>query len=279
MARIGIGKLILLLGLVIVLLASGCNGETKPAATPTVAQTSTSVPAGASQPGQTDLDMKPIVRDFLANLPKDWGQIASPDVAAAKPFIVDVRQPEEYSKGFIEGAVNIPIRELVRNLQALPTMDKDIVVVCGSGHRSAIGMAALQMLGYKNAKSLAGGMQSWQAAKLPVVTQPVPARPAGAQPKVDAKVQATLDNYLTNILPEGWGLMTLATLTEDRAKKSSLELEEQPDHYVQGPSILVDVDEPDEFTKSTLPQAINIPLRGLPDNLEKIPADTVTLWA
>jgi rhodanese-related sulfurtransferase len=223
--------------------------------------------------------MEPIVRDFLANLPEDRGLTLSQVVAKAKPFIVDVRQPEEYSKGFIEGAVNIPLRELARSLQSLPAMDKDIAVVCDSGHRSAIGMAALQMLGYKKAKSIAGGLQSWQAAKLPLVTQPVPKRAAGPAPKVNADVQATLDHYLMKVLPEGWGAISPAALAEDQAKKSSLEMDIQPETYDQGPAVLVDVDEPNEFAKETLPKAINIPLRGLVDNLDKIPADKVTLWA
>jgi hypothetical protein len=47
---------------------------------------------------------------------------------------------------------------LAINLQALPVKDKEIVLICDSGHRSAIGMAVLQMLGYKKAKSLAGGV-------------------------------------------------------------------------------------------------------------------------
>jgi rhodanese-related sulfurtransferase len=281
MSRMGI-KLLALVGLLLLLFTSACGGEVQPTTVPTAAPAAT---ATLAPQGRTDFDMTPVLRDFLGNLPSDGNLVEGQQVAATKPFVVDVRQPDEYGKGFIEGAVNVPIRELAHNLQALPALDKDIVVVCDSGHRSAIGMAVLQMLGYKRAKSLAGGMQAWQAAKLPSVTEPIPKLATGPAPKlspaelVDADVQATLDHYLAAVLPDGWGLMTSAELVEDQAKKSNLELEPQPDHYEQGASIVVDVDEPDAFAKGSVPKAINIPLRGLPDNLERIPQDEITLWA
>lgn len=47
-------------------------------------------------------------------------------------------------------------------------MGEAVVAVCGSGHRSTIAMAVLQMLGYE-VKSLAGGINAWKAAEMPVV--------------------------------------------------------------------------------------------------------------
>ncbi len=268
MLRIRIGGQTLLLGLLMILALNGCVGQTSPVAIPTPTP---------SKPLTVE-EMTPIVRDFLANLPQGWGLTQAQDVARNKSFVVDVRQPDEYGKGFIEGAVNIPLRELVRNLQSLPAMEQTIVLVCDSGHRSAIGMTALQMLGYKSAKSLAGGMQSWQAAKLPVVTQPIPQRASGAPPKVNANLQATLDHYLTDTLPNEWGVISPANLAEDQKRKSTLETEIQPETYDQGASILVDVTEPSDFAQTTLPKAINIPIRGLAENFQKIPAEKITLW-
>jgi rhodanese-related sulfurtransferase len=229
---------------------------------------------------QGTLDMKPILVGFLASLPADWHLTTSEDVAKTKPFVVDVRQPEEYSRGFVEGAVNIPLRELAQNLQALPAMDKDIVLVCESGHRSAVGMAVLQMLGYTHAKSLADGMSAWQAARLPVVTAPVPRRPAGPAPKVNAQLQAMLDYYLVHTLPFDWGLVDPAGLTDDQKLKPSSELEIQPETFDQGPSLLVDVDEPDAFANANLnpTKSINAPLRALPDSLDNMPLQETITW-
>ncbi len=252
---------------------AGCSASTP--APPTPSPTVTPAPLTLEQ---TVSVLGPVVRAWLPKLPPDYNLVTSQVVAANQPFVVDVRQPEEYKQGFIQGAVNLPLRELVRNLAALPSVDKDIVVVCSSGHQSAIGMVLLQLLGYTKAKTMTGGMQAWQAAKLPVVTQPVPPPAAGQAPKVDAAVRDALDYYLNNMLPDTWGLMDSAAFVEDQAKKSSPELQPQPDHYTQGASILVDVDEPAEFAKQTIEKSINVPLSGMPANLDKIPIQTVTLY-
>lgn len=247
---------------VAVLVAAGCRSGTNSPASP-VATTSGE---------QADLDMRPLVSEFLAKLPPDWHLVSARNVATAKPFIVDVRQPEDFAKGFIEGAVNVPLLELASSLQALPAADTDMVLVCDTGFGSAIGMAVLQMLGYKNARTLEGGMRAWQQAKLAVVTAPVASRrSAGQAPKVDARRQAAFDYYLRRTLPVEWGAMSAADLTEDQNRKSSWELEAMPETYEQGKSALVDVDEPAEFAKAKLATAINVPLRRLPVELDTMP--------
>lgn len=278
MSRIRIPRLVWLGLLLVAALIAGCSGNAPAPTTPTPTPAPTVGAVTGSSAEQTVQIMTPVVRAFLSTLPKDWNLIAPQDVATKKPFIVDVRQPEEYKQGFVQGAVNIPLRDLVRNLQALPSLNQDIVVVCSTGHRSAIGMAILQMLGYSKAKSMTGGMQAWTAAKLPMVTQPAPQRAAGPVPQVDANVKGALDYYLTNMLPDTWGLIDSVGLVQDQAQKSSTELEAQPAIYSQGASILADVDEPAEFAKTTIDKAINVPLSGMPDNLTKLPVQTVTLY-
>jgi rhodanese-related sulfurtransferase len=273
MLRNTIRKMALLLCVFIVLLTSGCSSAAQPAPSPT--------PTGEAQKSPT-VDMKPIVRDFLAGLSADWNLVSSQDVAKSSPFIVDVRQPDEYSKGFIPGAINIPLRELARNLQALPGLDKDIVVVCDTGHRAAIGMAVLQMLGYKKAKTLDGGMQSWQATKLTIVTAPIPPRPSGQAPKVDPQVQAMLDYYLLHTLPYDWGVINAAGLTVDQKTPPSGAGEAQPETYDQGASLIIDVDTSAEFAKSILTgyqHAINISLWELPDELDQMSLGETINWA
>jgi rhodanese-related sulfurtransferase len=43
------------------------------------------------------------------------------------------------------------------------------VVLCQSGHRGALAMMYLRMIGYTNVRNLGGGMNAWIAAELPVV--------------------------------------------------------------------------------------------------------------
>jgi rhodanese-related sulfurtransferase len=143
-------------------------------------------------------------------------------------------------------------------------------------------MAVLQMLGYKKAMSLDGGLNAWRAAKLPIITAPVPPRPTGAAPKVNPQVQAMLDYYLVHTLPYDWGVIDAAGLTADQKLQPSSAGEAMPETYDQGPSLLVDVDTPDEFGKSTLAnfqRAVNLPLRQLPDTLDNIPLQETIDWA
>jgi rhodanese-related sulfurtransferase len=263
-------RLFLLVCLFVVFPLGGCSGTRQPPA----------APAATAKPQEpADLDLKPILRDFLASLPADWHQMPAAAVARAKPFVVDVRQPEDYARGFIDGAVNIPLRDLPTSLQALPGVDRDIVVACSTGHRGAIGMAVLRMLGYTKATSLEGGMQAWRQASLPVVTGPVPARPAGPAPKVNARLQAALSYYVQRTLPNNEGALSLAALTEDQHRKSSAELEAQADTYDQGRSLLLDVDTPDEFANAKLSKTLNIPLRELATGLDSVPLPDVIGWA
>ena len=257
----------------LLILSSACSNAAQPAGAPAATRELQRNP---------NVDMQPALREFLANLPADWNLVASQDVAKLSPFIVDVRQPDEYSQGFIAGAVNIPLRELARNLTALSGMDKDIVVVCDTGHRGAIGMAVLQMLGYKKAKTLDGGMLAWQAAQQPVVTAPAPPRPAGQAPNVNLQVQAMLDYYLVHTLPLDWGIIEAAGLTADQKLQPSSSAEAQPETYDQGPSLLIDVDTAEEYRQSAIAnfkRAINLPLRKLPDTLDNMPLQETIDWA
>lgn len=240
-------------------------------------------PAGAPAPialkAAADPEIRPILVGFLADLPANWHQISPQDLAKSRPVVVDVRQAEEYAGGFIDGAINVPLRELAANLRALPAMDGDLVLVCESGYRSAVGMAILRMLGYTNVRSLEGGMKAWRQAELSTVTTPVPARPAGAAPPVDARLQAMFDYYLTYTLPIAWGAISPVALTEDQKRKSSSELEAQPETFDQGRSVLVDVDDPADFRKAALDKGLNVPLRELPETLDTIPLEENIHWA
>jgi rhodanese-related sulfurtransferase len=76
------------------------------------------------------------------------------------PFLLDVREPEELEDGVIAGSVNVPMGELTHRLRELPT-DRDIVVICHLGARSAYVTKELNTLGYDRAVNLDGGMDAW----------------------------------------------------------------------------------------------------------------------
>lgn len=76
--------------------------------------------------------------------------------------LVDVRQPDEFAAGHIEGAMLIPLDTLEANLAKLPKNVK-LVVYCRSGHRSGKAVTILMAHGYDRAVSLNGGYLAWTA--------------------------------------------------------------------------------------------------------------------
>jgi rhodanese-related sulfurtransferase len=83
-------------------------------------------------------------------------------------LLLDVREREEWDAGHAPAANLVPLGELPARLDEVPP-DGTVVVVCRSGGRSALAARALIARG-RDARNLAGGMQAWAAAGLPVVT-------------------------------------------------------------------------------------------------------------
>lgn len=84
----------------------------------------------------------------------------------AKPYLLDVRQPEEYRSGHINGAKLIPLGELSWHINELPK-DREIICVCRSGNRSMSATRQLSAAGF-NVANLNGGMIAWARAGLPI---------------------------------------------------------------------------------------------------------------
>lgn len=82
-------------------------------------------------------------------------------------LVLDVREPSEWASGVVGGATLISLGDLPSRLGELPR-DRDIVVVCRSGNRSAQGRDILIGAGFGSVTSMAGGMTDWIAAGLPV---------------------------------------------------------------------------------------------------------------
>jgi rhodanese-related sulfurtransferase len=83
-----------------------------------------------------------------------------------RPFLLDVRQPQEYQLGHIPGAKLIPLGSLSSRISELPK-DREIICICATGHRSVPAVNKLMAAGIE-ARSLKNGMIAWQMARLPV---------------------------------------------------------------------------------------------------------------
>jgi rhodanese-related sulfurtransferase len=80
-------------------------------------------------------------------------------------YLLDVREPAEVLDWAFPGAVNIPLGELGTRTDELPT-DREIVVLCHSGVRSASAAQALDGAGWR-AANLTGGVMAWLASEPP----------------------------------------------------------------------------------------------------------------
>ncbi|HEX2910144.1 MAG TPA: rhodanese-like domain-containing protein [Chloroflexia bacterium] len=88
--------------------------------------------------------------------------------AKEKILIVDVRESYEFKEGHIGGSKLIPLGQLGKRTVELGSVEQEVIVVCRSGNRSAMGARLLTGLGYKKVSNMRGGMLSWQRLGLPV---------------------------------------------------------------------------------------------------------------
>ena len=84
--------------------------------------------------------------------------------------LLDVREKDEWKRSHIAGAQYLGKGVIERDIEnEIPDTDKELVLYCGGGYRSALAADNLQKMGYRNVKSLQGGFRSWNEAGLPIV--------------------------------------------------------------------------------------------------------------
>jgi phage shock protein E len=97
----------------------------------------------------------------------------SPTEAAAKSksgeaLIIDVREKDEWDEEHIPDATHMSRGTIELDIEEkVPDTDALIICHCGGGGRSALAAGNLQKMGYKNVRSMAGGLKAWRAAGLP----------------------------------------------------------------------------------------------------------------
>jgi len=97
--------------------------------------------------------------------PQDMVQLMNRD----KAIVIDVCEPDEFARGHVIGAKNLPLGQLEDKLALLvKNKSSQVVMVCQVGARSARAATTARKLGFENVQSLAGGLKAWQAASMPV---------------------------------------------------------------------------------------------------------------
>ncbi len=85
--------------------------------------------------------------------------------------VVDVCQPEEFRKGHIPAAINIPvdqIKEQLGQLEKFRKKDRPIVLSCRSGQRASRAATVLRKNEFKRVYTLSGGLAAWEKENLPL---------------------------------------------------------------------------------------------------------------
>jgi NADPH-dependent 2,4-dienoyl-CoA reductase/sulfur reductase-like enzyme/rhodanese-related sulfurtransferase len=90
-----------------------------------------------------------------------WHEISTLNKTTS--LLIDVRTPQEFSLGTIEGAINIPLDELRSRLMEIPR-NKEIILFCQVGQRGYLAYRILIQNGYTNVKNVSGGYKTYLAA-------------------------------------------------------------------------------------------------------------------
>jgi rhodanese-related sulfurtransferase len=115
-----------------------------------------------------------LIQELLDSAFKKFGFL-SPLLAVTKmndgnTVVIDVREYDEFNKGHIEGAVNLPLSNLKEQSSSLNAYQNNpVLVVCQDGTRSANAGKLITKAGLKDVFVISGGMQAWQEDyKLPI---------------------------------------------------------------------------------------------------------------
>jgi rhodanese-related sulfurtransferase len=90
------------------------------------------------------------------------------DASRVAPHVVDVREPWEFDRAHLDDTTLIPMREIPSRIGELPA-DKDLVLMCHHGSRSAQVAAWLSRNGFTRVHNLAGGIDAWSRLVDPAV--------------------------------------------------------------------------------------------------------------
>jgi rhodanese-related sulfurtransferase len=115
-----------------------------------------------------------LIQELFDTALKKFGFV-SPLLAVTKmnngnTVVIDVRELDEFNKGHIEGAVNLPLSKIKEQISSFDAYkNNQVLIVCQDGTRSATTGKITTKAGHKDVFVITGGMQSWQEDyKLPI---------------------------------------------------------------------------------------------------------------
>ena len=121
-----------------------------------------------------------LLREARETVPQTTPSAAA-ERASTGALMLDVREPHEWEGGHVPGALFVPLGRLEERITlAAPDKARPVVVYCASGVRSLAGARTLQLLGYEDVASMAGGIEAWRQEGRPVEA-PISLTPAQQQ--------------------------------------------------------------------------------------------------
>lgn len=261
--------------LVLVVFAAGCGSSPAPAPAP-AAPPAAAAPAAIDKTAVTKAAAWDGYKKVLADVS---GKTFPLDPAKAKELltgneskylVVDLRSAEDYAKGHVKGAVNIPLATLPQNLAKLP-MDKTLMLYCYTGQTSALAMVPLKNYGYK-VVSISRGFPSVEKAGFTVDTTAVAFSGADAKAPSDPKVAAAQDG-LKDVLDSLIKQFVAKTFILPGKDVKAL-VDAGADKYY-----IVDLRAAEDYAKGYVKGAVNAPLATVQDAMKSFPKDkTIVLY-
>ena len=119
-----------------------------------------------ADPERTMMELPSAVAQASRVIPALLAELLASDDA---PWVVDVRNIGELEAGTIPGSAHIPLAELSRRIDEVPT-DRPVVAYCQGGWRSSVASSFLRHRGMSDASDLAGGFAAWEVMHEPVAS-------------------------------------------------------------------------------------------------------------
>jgi rhodanese-related sulfurtransferase len=83
--------------------------------------------------------------------------------------LLDVRSADEFARGHVAQAKNVPLESLESTPDSAGKKDKPVILMCQNGQKAGKAAAILRKAGFTQVFSLQGGLAGWQTAGLPVI--------------------------------------------------------------------------------------------------------------
>lgn len=244
--------ILLVVGILLSAFAVGCGNES-------------TEPNQPEDPGEEQtVTINDVADKYFAQMPEHIYKINDEDLKERieanddSMLIISIRSPEDYAKGHIKGAVNIPFKQVHEYLDKLPA-DKELIVYCYSGQTAGQTVAILNMYGY-NARSLNLGFNKGWVGKYnyPVDTTPneLPADVTPAQ--TDPAIAKILKDYFAN-MPDHNRIIACEDAQAMIDKGEDIQI--------------ISIRSSEDYAKGHIKGAINIPFKEVNNHFNEIAND------